>query len=193
MLLPLGPTMTLAALVQTALSLLPTIPGTTPGAPGPTGRAPAGTSAQETRPTFVAPLRGGLVVLDRCRPPDRPWLPGHRGVDLGAAPGDVVLAAGAGLVLWAGDLAGRGVVSVLLDDGRRTTYEPVTAEVSIGEAVGAGQPLGRLATGASHCGGFPSCLHWGLVLGRDEYADPLSLLGRSGRPRLLPLGAGPVP
>ena len=96
-------------------------------------------------------------------------------------------------MLWAGDLAGRGVVSVLHGDGSRTTYEPVAPQVAIGDEVAAGGALGAVSTGASHCGGAPSCLHWGLITAGDEYADPLALLGRAGRPRLLPLGAGAVP
>lgn len=187
--------MTLAALVQTVLGLLPLVPAT-PALPAPPLRdLPSAGSSPPTRDDAAAvpPLGGGLVVLDRFRPPDRPWLPGHRGVDLAAATGAPVMAARAGLVLWAGDLAGRGVVSVLHRDGTRTTYEPVASEVAIGDEVDAGQVLGVISPGASHCGGVPSCLHWGLLVRPDEYADPLSLLGLAGRPRLLPLGAGPVP
>jgi murein DD-endopeptidase MepM/ murein hydrolase activator NlpD len=89
-------------------------------------------------------------------------------------------------VLWAGSLAGRGVVSVLHGDGRRTTYEPLAPVVEPGDVVESGELLGWVAPGVSHCGSVPSCLHWGLLHG-DRYADPLSLLTPPGRPRLLPL------
>jgi murein DD-endopeptidase MepM/ murein hydrolase activator NlpD len=126
-------------------------------------------------------------VLVGFAPPPLPWLPGHRGVDLAAAPGQVVRAAGAGTVVWAGPLAGRGVVSIQHADGLRTTYEPVDPTVAEGDVVGGGDPVATLGTGSTHCGGVPSCLHWGLRRGHD-YLDPLTLLGAGGRPRLLPLG-----
>ena len=77
-------------------------------------------------------------VLRSFDPPDQPWLGGHRGVDLDSPPYTPVRAAGSGTVVFAGRLAGRGVVSVDHPDGLRTTYEPVDAWVSAGEPVGAG-------------------------------------------------------
>lgn len=188
--------MTLAGLLQAALSLLPlgaALPADSPTAsPPPRSAGAASGPAYAAGQRWTAPLPGRLTVLDPFRPPAQDWMPGHRGADLAARPGDEVRAAGRGLVLWAGDLAGRGVVSVLHPDGRRTTYEPLLASVAIGDEVQAGQVLGHLAAGASHCGALPSCLHWGLRRGED-YLDPMTLLGPAGRPRLLPLGAGPVP
>jgi murein DD-endopeptidase MepM/ murein hydrolase activator NlpD len=125
-------------------------------------------------------------VVRRFDPPPRPWMSGHRGVDLAAAPGSTVRAAGAGTVAHAGRIAGRGVVSVQHPDGLRTTYEPVDVDPAlvVGVPVAAGEPIGTLATGHPGC---PSaaCLHWGLRRG-PEYLDPLALLGL-GRVRLLPL------
>ena len=76
----------------------------------------------------------------------------------------------------------------MLHGGRRTTYEPVVASVERGQAVAAGDVLGRLVVTDSHC--FPAaCLHWGLVEGDGDartYLDPLSLVG-GGPVRLLPL------
>jgi murein DD-endopeptidase MepM/ murein hydrolase activator NlpD len=59
-----------------------------------------------------------------------PFGPGHRGVDLAAVAGAPVLAAGAGTVVFAGTVAGRGVVSVDHSGGLRTTYEPVLPTVT---------------------------------------------------------------
>ena len=98
--------------------------------------------------------------------------------------------AGAGTVVYAGVIAGRGVVSVAHAGGLRTTYEPVTATVAVGDAVAAGGELGRLASGHPGCA-EPACLHWGLRRG-EVYLDPLALLGL-GRVRLLPLTGGPSP
>ena len=109
---------------------------------------------------------------------------GHRGVDLAAPPSSIVTAAGPGTVVFAGPVAGRGVVSVAHSGGLRTTYEPVAATVHIGDHVLAGDPLGTLQPGHPGCPAA-ACLHWGLRQG-DTYLDPLSLLG-PGRVRLLPL------
>lgn len=159
----------------------PPVAAAPPGASEPAAAA----GVPEPAPSaWVPPLDGLLLVLEPFDPPTEDWLPGHRGVDLAAAVGSEVRSAGGGIVVWAAPVAGRGVVSVLHDDGRRTTYEPVDPEVSIGDVVGRGQLLGTVAPGVGHCGGTPTCLHWGLLLG-DEYLDPLSLLG-AGRPVLLP-------
>jgi murein DD-endopeptidase MepM/ murein hydrolase activator NlpD len=135
----------------------------------------------------VWPLSPATVVRS-FDPPPRPWLAGHRGVDLAAAPGAPVTAARAGTVVFAGVLAGRGVVSVAHDGGLRTTYEPVTPAVRAGDAVAAGAPIGTLTAGHSGCPAA-ACLHWGLRRG-DAYLDPLVLVGR-GRVRLLPLRPAP--
>jgi murein DD-endopeptidase MepM/ murein hydrolase activator NlpD len=116
-------------------------------------------------------------------PPPQPWLAGHRGVDLAAPPAAPVLAAGPGTVIFAGRVAGRGVISLAHPGGLRTTYEPVTATVSVGDTVAAGAALGTLDAGHPGCPAA-ACLHWGLRRG-DRYLDPLALLGL-GRVRLLP-------
>ena len=123
-------------------------------------------------------------VVRSFDPPPQPWLAGHRGVDLAAPVASTVHAAGAGTVVYAGRLAGRGVVSVAHPGGLRTTYEPVTTALRIGDAVAAGQLIGALEAGHPGCPA-PACLHWGLRRG-EGYLDPLALLGL-GRVRLLPL------
>ena len=136
--------------------------------------------------TGAAGTTGGAGAADVVRgfdPPAQPWLPGHRGVDLAAVPGERVMAAGAGTVTFAGSIAGRGVVTVTHSgSGLRTTYEPVEPTVSAGDVVAAGAVLGRLQVDGSHC--WSSCLHWGLLRG-STYLDPLLLL-RPPRIRLLP-------
>lgn len=121
-------------------------------------------------------------VVNAYAPPAVAWGSGHRGVDLLLAPGSPVLAAGAGMVIFAGILAGRGVISVEHAGGLRTTYEPVTAVVAAGAAVGGGELLGYLDAG--HCP--EGCLHFGLKIGADDYRDPLSLFAVVPV-RLLPL------
>ncbi|MBU8859404.1 M23 family metallopeptidase [Micromonospora sp. WMMB482] len=138
---------------------------------------------------FRWPLPGAPRMVRRFDPPPQPWLSGHRGVDLAAAPGASVLAAGAGIVLFAGTVAGRPVLTVGHSGGLRTTYEPVRSRLTAGTPVEAGTPVGDLLAGHPGCA-EAACLHWGLR--RDtEYLDPLALLGL-GRVRLLPLHAVPA-
>jgi murein DD-endopeptidase MepM/ murein hydrolase activator NlpD len=94
---------------------------------------------------YRAPLPGPIVVLHRFEPPPTPYSAGHRGVDLGASRGSLVLAASAGRVSFAGRVAGRGVVVIVHGDGIRTEYEPVVPLVSAGQVVTGAQPVGRSA------------------------------------------------
>lgn len=144
------------------------------------GAAPLAAAATVAVPPLPGPVARGFD------PPDRPWLPGHRGVDLLGAVGGRVVAAMAGRVVFAGNLAGRGVV-VVSHGTLRTTYLPLRPLVSVGEPVSAGQVIGRLAAGHRCPGG--TCLHWGLKRG-DAYLDPLSLLDLAPI-RLLPAGTVP--
>lgn len=136
---------------------------------------------------WVWPLDPRPEVVAEFVAPSSPWGPGHRGVDLLGTEGQQVRSAGAGTVAFAAVLAGRGVITVRHDAGDgslRTTYEPVTAEVRVGQVVAAGEPIGVLDASPSHCAPR-TCLHWGLLDGAD-YLDPLSLLA-DGPVRLLPL------
>jgi murein DD-endopeptidase MepM/ murein hydrolase activator NlpD len=94
-----------------------------------------------------------------------------------------VLAAGAGVVAFAGMVAGRPLVSVDHPGGLRTTYEPVDPTVAAGQAVARGSPIGTLLVGHPGCPAA-ACLHWGVRRG-EVYLDPLTLL-RAVRIRLLP-------
>ncbi len=135
-------------------------------------------------PRWQWPLAGRPVLIRRFQPPPERWLAGHRGVDVGALPGETVRSAGPGVVGYAAPLAGRGVVTVIHPGGLRTTYMPVRASVQPGQAVEAGAPIGVAEDLPGHC---PTpCLHWGLLRG-DAYLDPLLLLGL-GQVRLLPSG-----
>lgn len=137
---------------------------------------------------WAAPLPEPLTVTRPFDPPQNPYGAGHRGVDLAGSPGQEVRAAGAGTVVYAGPLAGRGVVSVQHADGLRTTYEPVLASVATGVSVRLGQVIGSLDAGHAGCP-VSACLHWGLKRG-ELYLDPMLLLSQ-GPVRLLPrYGAG---
>ncbi|KUN82092.1 peptidase M23 [Streptomyces bungoensis] len=136
-------------------------------------------------------------VLRGWEPPATVYGPGHRGVDLAAPPGSPVRAVAAGRVVFAGRVAGRGVVSVALaGTDLRTTYEPVSPSVRKGDAVAAGAVVGVVEPRGSHCGPAAACVHWGLLRG-ETYLDPLSLLPpwllRRGPSRLLPVLGVPLP
>jgi murein DD-endopeptidase MepM/ murein hydrolase activator NlpD len=171
----------LAAATSPALDTVPTSRDTVPTS----NSAPA--NAQTDGSGWRSPLDEQLTVTRPFDPPETAYGPGHRGVDLSAPPGSPVRAAGAGLVTYAGPVAGRGVV-VVSHGSPRTTYEPVTAAVTVGTRVAAGDLLGHLEPGHPGCP-TAGCLHWGLLHG-ETYLDPLSLLTplTPPRPRLLPLG-----
>ncbi|MFF2524667.1 M23 family metallopeptidase [Streptomyces liangshanensis] len=174
------------------LTLLAPSPLTPPAAPVPATPA--------TSPA-VWPVTPASVVR-AWDPPASPYGPGHRGIDLAAPPGTPVRAAAAGRVLYAGRVAGRGVLSITLKSPPpkpgaaplRITYEPVDALVTRGTEVEAGELVARRSLSASHCA--TECLHWGLRSG-DTYLNPVSLLPHPELtrppPRLLPTFNVPLP
>jgi murein DD-endopeptidase MepM/ murein hydrolase activator NlpD len=151
------------------------------------GRAsPAAAAPLPPPPGEHPPLPGQLHVMRPFALPGQPWQPGNRGVDLAAFAGEPVYAAAGGVVVYAGMLAGRGVISVS-HGSLRTTYEPVDPVVGAGARVVAGQLIGRVSAAADHCGPRGSCLHWG-ALRNGSYVDPMGLL-RAPTIRLLPIWA----
>jgi murein DD-endopeptidase MepM/ murein hydrolase activator NlpD len=151
-------------------------------------------------PTLAAPVSGGhpqaraQTTTDLPQGPQRdqwpipptaivtefddpqPYAAGHRGIDLAATVGQVVVAARTGTVSVAGSVAGRPVVVLQHHDGTRTTYLPVLPAVRVGEHVKVGDTIGTVA-GSGHCLST-TCLHWGARRG-DQYIDPRSLLPTS--------------
>ena len=135
------------------------------------------------------PLRPRPTVLRTFDAPSPNWNRGHRGVDLAGAPDQPVYAAAGGTVVYAGELAGRTLVSIAHPGGLRTTYEPVRPSVRAGQLVDAGTMIGSLEPGHAGCAAA-ACLHWGAMWGaasRADYVDPLGLLA-STPIRLKPLG-----
>ncbi len=168
--------------------LLPILIATTPPAVDPRAHDPQAASAGPAvvvtaGPAWRLPTHGRIVrPFD---PPESRWSRGHRGVDLAVRPDAPIRAAGSGIVVFAGTLAGRGVVSIEHSPGVRTTYEPVRARVTRGERIRIGQVIGVHEPDRRH----PTSLHWGLRI-HGSYADPLRLLHRA--PILKPIGAYPL-
>jgi murein DD-endopeptidase MepM/ murein hydrolase activator NlpD len=187
--------MAVALALGAALVLAPADPAPASVALAGAGRPPAaaGLASPWASPwSPPVPLRLGTVAR-RFEPPAHRYGPGHRGVDLEAAAHTPVRSAGAGVVAFAGMVAGRPVVSVEHPGGLRTTYEPVVPLVTAGQRVAARRVIGRLAAVGWHCPPT-ACLHWGARRGA-AYVDPLRLLG-AGPVRLLPVrtpARGPRP
>lgn len=160
-----------AVLASVLASVLVSVPSSAVPAPATRGAG-----------AYAAPVP--LRVVRPFEAPATPFGPGHRGVDLAVRPAEAVHAAAAGVVSFAGSVAGRGVVVVQHADGVSTEYEPITSAVRRGASVRVGQVLGHVHGRHGAC--VPDrCLHWGAR--RDEtYFDPLLLLAPLGPVRLLP-------
>jgi hypothetical protein len=109
---------------------------------------------------------------------------GHRGIDFYAELGQFVRAPQAGVIHFTGKVVNRQVVTVLTDNGKRASFEPVCSGLVIGTRVQAGEVIGRHCLPDEsyeyHC---ESCVH---ASARDPfgYLSPLFLYGWS-RPSVL--------
>ncbi|MFE5308940.1 murein hydrolase activator EnvC family protein [Isoptericola sp. NPDC056578] len=148
------------------------------------GAAPSARVPSSGSDGWARPVPGDVVQT--FDPPAEEWAAGHRGVDLAAATGERVRSPAAGTVSFAGEVAGKPVVVVAHPGGLRSTFEPVTASVGLGDPVAEGDVVGTLAAGPGHCAPA-GCVHWGVLRG-EVYLDPLALLGQAPPIVLLPGG-----
>jgi murein DD-endopeptidase MepM/ murein hydrolase activator NlpD len=162
----------------------------------PASLAPAGETlafgpvarATEPAPSWQWPLSPRPPVLRDFDPPPKPWLSGHRGVDLGAASDGVQVASpAAGTVSFVGVVVDRPVITIDHGNGLRSSFEPVESSLAAGSPVGAGQAIGIALPG--HCPAA-SCVHWGVRRGED-YVNPLQFVMDLRPSILLPLEAPP--
>ncbi|MDQ2651138.1 MAG: M23 family metallopeptidase, partial [Actinomycetota bacterium] len=114
-----------------------------------------------------------------------PYSRGNRGLDYGTEPGTEVRAAADGSVTFAGTVAGSRHVTVLHEDGIRTSYSFLDeVRVARGQRVRRGQVVGTTR----------GELHFGARRG-DAYFDPASLFDGLVKVRLVkfdrPPGTGP--
>jgi hypothetical protein len=122
-------------------------------------------------PTYVPPV--DAPVVDPFRAPTTPYGPGNRGLEYGTEPGTEVVAAADGVVTFAGLVAGTRHVTVLHDDGVRTSYSFLARiDVVVGQHLRQGDVVGITA----------GTLHFGARVG-DAYFDPASLFG-TGPPQV---------
>ena len=174
-----GPTVTVTA--QPA----PTLPSA--AAPAQNGRLTSSTTA--CRRGWLWPLEpkpGGKAVPQAMRPfdpPDRPWLSGHRGIDLAAGQGSDIRAPADGVIVFAGSVGGKDVVSIR-HGNLVSTYEPAQSSLPVGTRLQAGTVWGKVEGVSDHCA--QECLHWGLKDDQGLYLDPGAKVGNH-RIRLKPL------
>jgi hypothetical protein len=138
--------------------------------------------------TWTWPVRGPIIrAFD---PPASTYGAGHRGIDIAVPVGTVVVAPVAGVVSFAGRVAGQLFVSIDHGAGVVSTSSYLSAAlVAKDDPVAEGQPIGL--TGAGHPGSATAHLHFGVRLG-GVYVDPLAYLGPIslvGIVRLAPIGA----
>lgn len=131
-------------------------------------------------------------VLRGFDPPDSPYGSGHRGIDIGASPGTIVLAPTAGVVTFAGPVGGRLYLTIDHGAGLESTFSWLDELlVRRGDPVARGMPIA--SSGWGHTGSPVPHLHMGVKLD-DVYVDPLGYLGPlslSGFLRLAPLAPFP--
>ena len=158
-----------AATAMARIAAAPAFTDTPPPSP------PLGIEAPAAGPaygTYAWPVTG--PILRSFEPPSGPYAPGHRGIDVGAPLGTPVLAAGDGVVAFAGWVAGSLFVSIDHPDGVRTTYSWLSSV-----AVSKGQTVAKGAVIAASGHGHPEVpvphLHFGARVG-TVYIDPMLLL-----------------
>jgi hypothetical protein len=122
-------------------------------------------------------------VADPFRPPATEYGPGNRGLTYELAPGTPVRATAEGAVVFAGRVGASQHVTVLHEDGLRTSYSFLSrVDVRRGDQVARGDVVGAAGSG----------FHLGARDG-ESYLDPESLFGeRVVEVRLVPHGE-PLP
>ncbi|MDR6907589.1 murein DD-endopeptidase MepM/ murein hydrolase activator NlpD [Agromyces sp. 3263] len=146
------------------------------------GSAPLRTAAALEDP-WRWPVPAPIRVVAPFRAPAAPYAAGHRGIDVAADSGALVVAPADGVVSFAGPVVDRGVVAIDHGDGLVSAIEPVEAAVAAGTIVRAGDIVGRVATGG-HCAS--GCVHFGVRID-GAYVSPFLFLGGLPRAVLLPL------
>ncbi len=146
--------------------------------------ASASSSPSEPSGNWAWPLSPRSEVTRGFVAPPTRYGAGHRGIDLHTSPGQEVRAPSAGVVSFAGSVAGRPVVSLAHPGDLISSFEPVFPAVSVEESVAEGTIIGTMASGG-HC--EAGCLHVGVRL-HGQYVSPLLYLaGDVPRAILLPL------
>jgi murein DD-endopeptidase MepM/ murein hydrolase activator NlpD len=125
-----------------------------------------------TEGSWAWPVRG--PVIHAFEPPETPFGSGHRGIDVAAPIGTVVVAPEAGIVAFSGKVGGQLFVTLDHGGGLTSTYSWLSETlVRKGDTVPRGAPIAR--TGPGHAGASVPHLHFGVRLD-GAYLDPMEFL-----------------
>jgi murein DD-endopeptidase MepM/ murein hydrolase activator NlpD len=127
-----------------------------------------GASSASCSARFVWPLADPRVISG-FDPPERPWLAGHRGVDLAAESGDELVAPADGVVSFTGKVGGKDVVSIR-HGFLTSTFEPAVSGLDHGAVLRQGERFALVDGVSDHCG--ETCVHWGVKRADGGYVDP---------------------
>lgn len=130
----------------------------------------------EAAPCWTPPVAGRIT--DPFRAPACRYCAGNRGLEYVVGSNAAVRAVTAGVVTWAGSVAGIRYVVVQHPNGWRVTY---------GRLDSSSLRIGDLVVRRSLIGAASGSFYFGLRIDA-RYIDPQPYLGRSvGRPRLVPV------
>ena len=159
--------------------------------PEPSVRPPPATPDPPPVPPLWMPVAGAVVRGFDTRA--GPFGPGHRGIDIAASVGELVRSPTAGRVVFAGRVAGRNWVSLLVAPGVLVTLGPLLDPVTTADRVRLRTPVGRVGpghapppVGRAGSGREGATLHLSVRVD-GVYVDPLAYLVDRPRPRLAPL------
>ena len=114
-------------------------------------------------------------IVKAFNPPPKPWMAGHRGVDLAAPTGTLLFAPADGVISFAGKVAGKSVVTIRHGE-LTSTFEPAVTKFSVGVSVKQGQNFAHVEGGSDHCKN--TCVQWGLKRKNRTYANPVGMTAR---------------
>ena len=178
----------LAAIIAAAL-VLTTTPPEASAATGSTATT-AQSGPRTSGPTsWVTPVPA-MEIIEAFDPPDKPWLKGHRGIDVLALEGEPLRAPTGGTIRFAGTVAGMATISILTESDHVFTFQPAATLLKKGESFAAGEQIGTVGSGG-HC--QRSCLHIGAWPAASDrrYVDPGKFFGQE-QSALLPLSRKPA-
>jgi murein DD-endopeptidase MepM/ murein hydrolase activator NlpD len=139
--------------------------------------------------TWTWPVVGPVIGV--FEPPETPFGSGHRGIDIAAPFGTIVVAPETGVVAFAGPVGGELFVTLDHGGGLTSTYSWLSeVQVRRGDVIARGAPIAR--SGRGHAGSTTPHLHLG-VRQDGSYLDPMGFLGPlsvSDFIRLAPLDPG---
>ena len=131
-------------------------------------QTPPGPLTPDRAGTWAWPVTGVRSILRPFIAPATTYSAGHRGIDIVAPVGSIVVSPAPGIVYFSGVVVDRSVVSIQHPDGVISSFEPVLGGLSEGAVVARGSPIGVVQAG--HC--TTACAHVGVRI-HGEYVSPM--------------------